>query len=113
MFRDTPLLSRIQIDFSVVGDRSYYNGVIFKGFLSGVPDSVLSGGRYDKLLRRMKRSARAVGFAVYLDKLERVDETTAVDVPVDSMLNVALPKGRLGEKVYAMFEAAGFSCPSL
>ena len=30
-----------------------------------------------------------------------------------SMLNVALPKGRLGEKVYAMFEKAGFPCPSI
>ncbi len=29
------------------------------------------------------------------------------------MLNIALPKGRLGEKVYAMFEAAGFACPSI
>ena len=29
------------------------------------------------------------------------------------MINVALPKGRLGEKVYAMFEAAGFECPSI
>ena len=29
------------------------------------------------------------------------------------MLNVALPKGRLGEKVYAMFEAAGFECPAI
>jgi len=32
---------------------------------------------------------------------------------VDNMLNVALPKGRLGEKVYAMFKAAGFECPSI
>jgi len=32
---------------------------------------------------------------------------------LDSMLNIALPKGRLGEKVYAMFDKAGFSCPSL
>jgi len=32
---------------------------------------------------------------------------------MDRMLNVALPKGRLGEKVYAMFEAAGFECPSI
>ncbi len=30
-----------------------------------------------------------------------------------SMLNVALPKGRLGEKVYSMFEKAGFECPSI
>jgi len=29
------------------------------------------------------------------------------------MLNVALPKGRLGERVYNMFEKAGFSCPSI
>ena len=32
---------------------------------------------------------------------------------MDKMLNVALPKGRLGEKVYGMFEAAGFECPSI
>jgi len=31
----------------------------------------------------------------------------------DKMLNVALPKGRLGEKVYAMFERAGFECPAI
>ena len=28
-------------------------------------------------------------------------------------LNIALPKGRLGEKVYDMFEAAGYDCPSI
>jgi len=32
---------------------------------------------------------------------------------MDNMLNIALPKGRLGEKVYAMFEKAGFECPSI
>jgi len=30
-----------------------------------------------------------------------------------TMVNIALPKGRLGEKVYAMFEKAGFDCPSI
>ena len=29
------------------------------------------------------------------------------------MLNIALPKGRLGEKVYDIFEKAGFGCPSI
>lgn len=32
---------------------------------------------------------------------------------MNTMLNIALPKGRLGEKVYAMFEKAGFECPSI
>lgn len=30
-----------------------------------------------------------------------------------TMLNIALPKGRLGEKVYTMFEKAGFECPAI
>ena len=29
------------------------------------------------------------------------------------MLNIALPKGRLGEKVYSVLEKAGFACPSI
>ena len=29
------------------------------------------------------------------------------------MLNIALPKGRLGKKVYVMFESAGYECPSI
>ena len=29
------------------------------------------------------------------------------------MINIALPKGRLGEKVYEMFERAGYECPSI
>ena len=32
---------------------------------------------------------------------------------MDEMLNIALPKGRLGEKVYAIFEEAGYECPSI
>jgi len=32
---------------------------------------------------------------------------------LNTILNVALPKGRLGEKVYDMFEKAGFPCPSI
>ena len=111
-FDGSPLKGALRIDFSVVGDRGYYNGVIFKGFISGVPDSVLSGGRYDKLMRRMKRKSKAVGFAVYLDAIERLD-TDSVGASQDTMLNIALPKGRLGEKVYSMFEAAGFDCPSI
>ncbi len=32
---------------------------------------------------------------------------------MDKMLNIALPKGRLGEKVYDIFEKAGYGCPSI
>ena len=65
------LSEKIFFDFSVVNDRNYYDGVIFKGFINGIPDSVLSGGQYDKLLRKMGKKCGAIGFAVYLDRLER------------------------------------------
>lgn len=63
---------RIRIDFSVINDMSYYNGIVFKGFVNGVPAGVLSGGQYDRLMGKMGRKSGAVGFAVYLDLLERL-----------------------------------------
>lgn len=61
----------IRIDFSVTGDIKYYNAIAFKGFVDGVSGSVLSGGQYDHLMEKMKKRAKAVGFAVYPDMLER------------------------------------------
>ncbi len=62
----------IKIDFSVVNDMNYYNGIVFKGFLNGIPEGVLSGGEYGTLMARMGKSAGAVGFAIYLDLLEEI-----------------------------------------
>lgn len=64
---------RVRIDFSVVNDMNYYSGVVFRGFVDGIPEGILSGGRYDKLMQKMGRKAGAIGFAVYLDMLERLD----------------------------------------
>ena len=64
---------RVNIDFSVVNDMSYYSGIFFRGFVQGIPEGILSGGRYDKLMKKMGRKAGAIGFAVYLDMLERLD----------------------------------------
>lgn len=73
-FTGSELESRIQIDFSSTGDLKYYNGIAFKGFISGIPGSVLSGGQYDTLMKKMGRKDRAIGFAVFLDMLERLTE---------------------------------------
>lgn len=73
----------IRFDLSVVDDLHYYNGIVFKGFVSGLPQSVLSGGRYDRLMGRMGRRGGAIGFAVYTDLLERLEEqSTPYDVDV-------------------------------
>ena len=73
-FTGSDIEDRIQIDFSATADVKYYNGIAFKGFISGIPGSVLSGGQYDSLMRKMGRRDRAIGFAVFLDMLERLTE---------------------------------------
>jgi len=69
----TNLSDRVQIDFSVVNDMNYYNGLVFRGYIEGIPTGVLSGGQYDKLMEKMGKKSKAVGFALYLDLLERLD----------------------------------------
>ena len=96
----------VQIDLSLSGEMEYYNGLIFQGYLQGAPRPVLRGGRYDLLARKFTPGAGAVGFAVYLDELDRLAPAPAEpSAPV--LLNIALPKGRLGDKVYRLLAAAG------
>ncbi len=70
--------SRIRLDFSVGNNMRYYSGVVFRGYLAGVPTSILSGGQYDRLPRKLGRKAKAIGFAIYLDLLE--GEAASLDV---------------------------------
>lgn len=76
---------KVIFDFSVVNDMGYYSGIVFKGFLDGICQGVLSGGRYDRLMSKMGRSCGAVGFALYLDLLEYM-ETARSDFDVDVLL---------------------------
>ena len=62
---------KIKVDFSVAGNRKYYSGVAFQGYVEGIPTGVLSGGQYDGLMQAMGKKGKAVGFAVYLDELRR------------------------------------------
>ncbi len=84
-FQGDAIAQRIRIDFSVISDVKYYNGIVFKGFINSIPDSVLSGGQYDSLMKKMNRRSKAIGFAVYLDMLERF-ETENKEFDVDVLL---------------------------
>ena len=64
------------LDFSIVNDMNYYSGIVFRGFIEGIPVGILSGGQYDKLMAKMGKKTGAIGFAVYLDMLERLNINT-------------------------------------
>ena len=71
---------KIRFDVSVVNNMSYYDGIVFSGFLSGICEAVLSGGQYGKLLSSMGKRGDAVGFALYLDLLSELDLTVGGNV---------------------------------
>ena len=104
----------IRLDMTLAGEMEYYNGLVFQGYLKALPRPLLKGGRYDLLMQKFTPGAGAIGFAVYLDELDRLSAPTP---PVQRnstgrvMLNVALPKGRLGDKVYNLLAGIGYGCP--
>ncbi len=65
---------KIGIDLSAVNDMGYYNGIVCRGYLDGIPDGILSGGCYDRMMKKMGRDCGAIGFAVSLDRLELLNE---------------------------------------
>ena len=73
---------KIRFDFSVINNMSYYNGIVFKGFIAGIPERVLAGGGYGALMKRMDRKSDAIGFAIYLDLLEELATSGEYDVDV-------------------------------
>ena len=64
------ILDALYVDFSIAGDRSYYDGIIFRGYVDGISEAILLGGRYDSLLRKMGKKAGAIGFAVYPELID-------------------------------------------
>lgn len=85
LLETTEFADKIFLDFSIVNDMNYYNGIVFKGFINGIYEGVVSGGRYDKLMEKMGRKSGAVGFAVYLDLLEAL-KTESSEYDVDVLL---------------------------
>ncbi len=103
----------IRLDMTLAGEMEYYNGLVFQGYLESLPRPVLKGGRYDLLMQKFTPGAGAIGVAGYLDELDRLSAPTP---PVQRnstgrvMLNVALPKGRLGDRMYDLLARIGYGC---
>ena len=100
LLEQTPWSDRIIFDFSVVSNRSYYNGIVFRGFLSGISERVLAGGQYGKLMQKLERRTDAIGFALYLDLLEQLPmEQSGYDVDVLLVYESETPKAAIAGAV--------------
>lgn len=100
----------VYLDFSLMHDFGYYNGIIFKGYIKDVPVAVLSGGRYDPLLERFGMTTAALGFAIYLDYIRYSEPKRDCDVLLlycdnDTVADVARAVKVLTEQGYCVLAA--------
>lgn len=108
--------AKVKLDLSTINDIDYYNGVIFKGYIEGTARSVLAGGQYDRAMRLFEKDVDGIGFALYLNEISRtgMEECGTENLPEKpsskELLNIALPKGRLGNQVYELFAKIGYDC---
>lgn len=103
---DLGVAKNVRLDLAMINDIDYYNGVVFRGYVEGVPDMVLAGGQYDRAMKLFGKSVGAVGFALYLNEIGKIPEKSLKD----DMLTIALPKGRLGDRVYDILCRSGYDC---
>lgn len=60
---------KLIIDLGLVQRNDYYTGIVFTGYINGIGDAVISGGRYDELLSSFDAPMGAAGFAVDTDAI--------------------------------------------
>lgn len=64
----------IIFDLSMVPKMQYYTGIIFKVYSEYVPEPIITGGRYDKLLEKFGKDVPAIGFAYYMDSVVKASK---------------------------------------
>lgn len=98
--RAVGLAKKMRLDFSMINDIEYYNGIIFQGYLDGLPRNVLSGGQYDGMMAKMGKDLEAIGFALYLSELRRLPgKKTTFDVEALVLYEDGADYGRLAQAV--------------
>lgn len=75
-------LDGVTVDFGDLRGFDYYTGIRFAAYAAAAPDAILRGGRYDQLIGRYGRPARAVGFAIDLEAVAQAQRAAGIAVPL-------------------------------
>jgi ATP phosphoribosyltransferase regulatory subunit len=85
----------VSVDFGDLRGFDYYTGLRFAAYATGAPDAILRGGRYDELIGRYGRPARATGFAIDLEAVAQAQRAGGIAPPA------AAPGVAVGDAVLA------------
>ena len=90
------LEEKITVDLGIVNRTDYYTGIVFKGYVEGYGEEVLSGGRYDSLLKEFGEDLGAIGFAVNVDSaVKALLNTKSHTVAPTEVLVFAKPENQI------------------
>ncbi len=72
----------VSFDLGMLGKYRYYTGIIFRGVTFVMGEPIVSGGRYDSLMRQFGKDAPAVGFSISIDGLMSALSRQKLELPV-------------------------------
>jgi ATP phosphoribosyltransferase regulatory subunit len=100
LVRDQGYTGRLTVDLGEVRGFEYYTGVRFAGYVDGVGDAVIRGGRYDDLVGRYGAATPATGFAVDVEAIADAEKLLGVTAapPPPGIMVIASAGTRRGHK---------------
>ena len=72
----------VSFDLSTVANKNYYTGIIFAGYTYGTGDAIVTGGRYDNLVRQFGKDIPSIGFGIDLDRLLMAMAGQRIHIPI-------------------------------
>ena len=91
----------VSYDLGMLSQQDYYTGMIFKAFSYGTGDYIVTGGRYDGLLRQFGPDFPAVGFGISIDRLYASLMGQRIEIPVDPVDCLVVYRKRCTAKAVA------------
>ena len=70
----------VSFDLGSLSNHAYYTGIIFHAYTFGTGDAVLSGGRYDKLIRQFGKDKPSIGYSILVDRIIAALNRQGVDI---------------------------------
>jgi ATP phosphoribosyltransferase regulatory subunit len=98
----------LRCDLGEIRGFEYYTGVRFAGFVDGIGDAILVGGRYDDLVARYGRPARATGFSADVEAIAQAEQAHGVPEPEAApTVRIAGGRGGRAHRIAAALRRAG------
>lgn len=110
ILKDYGLEKYVSFELGMTGHYRYYTGIIFKAFTYGTGDSIVTGGRYDNLLKQFGKDSPSIGFGLIVDQLMIALSRQKIDIPIDEVKTMILyrsPYRKLAIQLAEYFRDSG------